>query len=132
MEQAAPSVRSFESIEKVDDFCRELDWPLEYRQLQPGSFSSTFTEIEGDDWFLMEEHNLLTVEVSASAVADKYMLAVVEGTPVKVNGQMLDSGHVFLQSPKSDFLATLPADTRITQTGISAELFERAAESIAR
>ena len=132
MKHSPAAVRSFDSIEQLDEFhCGKFEWPLEYRQLKPGSFFSTFTELEGDSWFLMEEQNRQTVEVNAGAVSGMYMLALAEGTPVKVSGQILDTSSVFLQSPDSCFHATLPTDTKVTQIGITVEMFEQAVASIA-
>ena len=46
------SIRQYNSIEELDELSRELGGPLEYRQIKPGSFSSTFADVEGDTWFL--------------------------------------------------------------------------------
>jgi len=125
------SVRTFASIEQLDELPRELGWPLEYRQIEPGSFSSTFTDVEGDNWFLMEEQSSRRVEVVAGAPYGMYMLALVEGIPLVINGRSLTADHIFLQTPGSDFRATVPAGTKVTQVGIAAELFGEMIRAVA-
>ena len=61
------SIHKFTSIEQLDELPRELGWPLEYRQIEAGPFSSTFTDLDGDGWFLLEEQSTRTVEVAAGA-----------------------------------------------------------------
>lgn len=126
------SVRRFFSVEELDELPRELGWPLEYRQIEPGAFSSTFHDVEGDTWFLMEEQSSRTVEVLAGAPADMYVMAIFEGdTRSVVNGQAIDSDCVFVQSPGSDFRATMRAGLRATQIGIAAEHFDAVIDSAA-
>ena len=76
MAQSVTSVRSFTAVEQLDEFHRELAWPLEYRQLQAGSFSSKYTEVEGGDWFLMEEIHATTVELDAGSIPDKFVMVI--------------------------------------------------------
>ena len=127
-----PSIRRFSSIEELDELPRELGWPLEYRQIEPGAFSSTFHDVEGDTWFMMEEQSNRTVEIEAGSPSGMYLLAVVEGgAPSCVDGQLLTSDCVLVQSPNSDFRATLQAGTRGTQLGLVAEHFERLIQHVA-
>ncbi len=115
---------SFDSVEQLDELTHALGWDTEYRQLQPGLFASHFSVLEGEQWFLMEEQSSNTVEVQAPAPDAMFVLAVVEGAPGAVNGQTLSSDHIFIQSPDSEFRATLPANIRATQIGVGAEHFE--------
>ncbi len=125
------SIRKFTSIEELDELPRELGWPLEYRQIEPGSFSSTFTDIEGDTWFLMEEQSSQRVEVEAAAPEGMFMLAVFEGGPGVVNGKSVAGNHIFLQAPGSSFLCTIPAGMKATQIGIAEEQFDKVIRAIA-
>ena len=124
------SIRKFTSIEELDELPRELGWPLEYRQIEPGSFSSTFTDVEGDTWFLMEEQSGRRVEIEAAAPDGMFMLAVFEGDPGVVNGKSCGENHIFLQAPGSSFLCTLPAGMTATQVGIAEEQFEEVIRAI--
>lgn len=125
------SIRTFASIEQLDALPRELGWPLEYRQIEPGSFSSTFTDLDGDAWFLMEEQSSRRVEVVGGAPYGMFMLALVEGDSVLANGQCLSSNRIYVQSPGSDFRATLPAGTKVTQVGVVDEQFEDVLNAVA-
>lgn len=115
---------SLASVEQLDEVMHALGWSTEYRQLAPGSFSSTYTILEGDSWFLMEEQSSRCVEIQAPPPTGIFVLALVEGDPVAVNGQSVSADHVFVQNPHTDLRATLPAGTRVTQIGIVAEQFE--------
>lgn len=121
----------FASIEQLEALPQELGWPVEYRQLEPGPFSSTVRHLESDSWFLIEEQSNRSVEVVAGAPTDLFILALVEGDPAVVNGQGMHSDCVFLQSPGSGFRATLPAGLCVTQLGIAAEHFEGMLETVA-
>lgn len=125
------SIRTFDSIEQLDELPRELGWPLEYRQLEPGSFSSTFTDVEGDTWFLMEECSSRRVEVVAGAPDGMFMLALVEGPQAVINGKSLTRNHILVQTPGSDLRANMAAGTKATQIGVSAELAEEVIQAVA-
>jgi AraC family ethanolamine operon transcriptional activator len=122
---------SFASIEQLDEVTHALGWFTEYRQLEPGSFSSTFTILEGNSWFLMEEQSSRCVEVQAPAPTGMFVLALVEGYPAVVNGQELSSDHILVQSLDSELRATLPAGIKVTQIGIVAERFEDVIDAVA-
>lgn len=125
------SIRKFTSIEELDELPRELGWPLEYRQIEPGSFSSTFTNAEGDTWFLMEEQSSRRVEVEAAAPDGMFVLAVFEGAPGVVNGKSIAEDRIVVQAPGSSFLTALPAGFTATQIGIAEEQFEEVSRAIA-
>lgn len=108
-----------------------MDWATEYRQLQPGPFSSTFTILEGESWFLLEEQSSRKVEVEAPAPDGMYMMALMEGEPAVINGQIFSADHIFVQSPDSDLRACIPPGIRVTQVGILAEQFEEAISAVA-
>jgi AraC-like DNA-binding protein len=115
---------SFKSVEQVDELTHALGWDTEYRQLKPGAFTSTFSVLEGDAWFLMEEQSSRRVEVGAPAPDGMFVLALAEGNATAVNGQALSRDHIFLQTPGSEVRATLSAAMKITQLGIEAEQLE--------
>ena len=123
--------RTFESIEQLDELPAEMGWPLQYRQLETGSFSSTFNALDGPAWFLMEEQTSRTVEVQAGSPEGMYMLAVVQGGTATINGQEFSGGHVLVQSPNSNFRATIYAGARVTQLGVLAADFERMVSAVA-
>lgn len=125
------SIRKFTSIEELDELPRELGWPLEYRQIEPGSFSSTFTDVDGVTWFLMEEQSSRRVEIEAAAPEGMFMLAIFEGNPGVVNGKSCGENHIFLQAPGSSFLCTIPAGLKATQVGIAEEQFDKVIRAIA-
>ncbi len=125
------SIRTFASIEQLDELPRELGWPLEYRQIEPGPFSSTVTDVEGDSWFLMEEQSSRRVEVEAGAPDGMFVLAVFEGAPGAVNGKSIAEDRIVLQAPGSSFLTALPAGFTATQIGIAEEQFEEVSRAIA-
>lgn len=125
------SIRKFTSIEELDELPRELGWPLEYRQIEPGSFSSTFTNAEGDTWFLMEEQSSRRVEVEAAAPDGMFVLAVFQGAPGVVNGKSVDGKSIFVQAPGSSFLCTIPAGMKATQIGIAEDQFDEMVRAIA-
>ena len=125
------SIRTFASIEQLDELPRELGWPLEYRQIEPGPFSSTVTDVEGDSWFLMEEQSSRRVEVEAGAPDGMFVLAVFEGAPGVVNGKSIAEDRIVLQAPGSSFLTALPAGFTATQIGIAEEQFEEVSRAIA-
>jgi AraC family ethanolamine operon transcriptional activator len=118
------SNHSFSSIEQLDEVTHTLGWDTEYRQLKPGTFSSSFKTRESETWFLIEEQSSAHVEVQAPAPDGMYVLAVVEGDPAVVNGQTLSSNHIFVQPPVSDLRVILPAGIKVTQIGVAAEQFE--------
>ena len=131
MTPAPASIRSFSSIEQLEELPRELGWPLEYRQLEPGCLSSTFTQREGNFWFLMEEHSNRSVEVAGGATSGMIVLAVAEHATAIVNGDYFSCNRIALQTPDSDFRATVPAGTKLTQVGIAEELFEDVISAVA-
>jgi AraC-like DNA-binding protein len=131
MTQLSASSHSFASIEQLDEVMHAMDWATKYRQLQPGPFSSTFAILEGESWFLMEEHSSRKIEVEAPAPAGMYMLALMEGEPVVINGQFFSADHILVQGPESDLQATVPAGVVVTQVGILAEQFEEAVFAVA-
>lgn len=118
------SRHSFSSVEQLEELPRELGWSLEYRQLEPGIFASTLTDIEGDAWFLIEELSNCAVEIVAQAPADMFVLALVDGDPAVVNGQFMNSDSVLIQSPDSALRAIRPARTSVMQVGVEAGHFE--------
>ena len=75
MAYSLTSRRDFVAIEQLEELPRELGWPVEYRQLEPGSFSSRFTDLEGNAWFVIEERSSRAVEVVAGAPAGMFVLA---------------------------------------------------------
>lgn len=127
----AATALSFESIEQLDEMTRALSWPTEYRQLEPGSFSSSVHVLEGDSWFLMEEESTCRVEVEGGGPEGMYLLALAEGGPAVVNGLSVSDNHLFISSPGSSFLASLPPGIKVTQMGVEADYFERAIQSVA-
>ena len=108
-----------------------LGWETEYRQLEPGRFSSTFSNLESDSWFLMEENSSRSVEVQAPAPTGMFVLALFEGESGAVNGQPLSPDHIFIQGPDSEFRATLPAGIKATQIGVVDERFEDVIAAVA-
>ena len=126
-----PSITTFDSVEQVDAWVSELGWPLEYRQIEPGKYSSTFTDLDGDGWFLMEEQSSRRLEIEAGAVDGMIVLALVEGDPATINGQVMNADCVYIQTPGSSAQAVIPAGLRITQVGVPCELFEEALRSVA-
>lgn len=108
-----------------------MGWATEYRQLEPGSFSSNISVQEGDDWFFIEEQSGINVEVQAPAPDGMYVVALAEGQPIVVNGQIMSSDHIFFQPPGSDLRAIVPARTRVTQLGIMGEQFEDLVQTVA-
>ena len=124
MTKSVATNHSFASIEQLDEMTHALGWPTEYRQLESGRFSSTFTNLESDSWFLMEEQSSRRVEVEAPAPNGMFVLALVEGESGAVNGQTLNSDAIFIQGPDSEFRATLPAGIKVTQIGIVDDRFE--------
>ena len=125
------SRRRFTCIEQLEELPRELGWPLEYRQLEPGKFSSSLTNLEGDGCFVIEERSNRSIEVAAGAMSGVFVLALVEGDCAVVNGQCMSPDCVFLQSPGSDFRAVLPPGLRVTQVGVPAEELEAIIEAVA-
>lgn len=107
-----------------------LSWDTEYRQLHAGPFSSNFTLLEDETWFLLEEQSSRRVEIEAPSPTDMFVIALVEGEPAVVNGQTVSADHLFVQCPDSDFHATLPAGIQVTQVGIAAEYFEGSIHAI--
>ena len=131
MTNSVASNHSFASIEQLDEMTHALGWQTEYRQLEPGSFSSTFTNLESESWFLMEEHSSRRVEVQAPAPTNMFVLALVEGASAAVNGQTLSPDHIFIQGPDSEFRATLPGGLKATQIGVIDKRFEDVIQAIA-
>ena len=125
------TIRSYGSIEELDEGNRELGWPLEYRQLEPGAFSSSFSTLESDSWFLLEEQSSRRVEVEAGAIDGTFVLGMVDGPPAVVNGSLTDSDTIFMQAPGSDLRATLPAGIKAMQVGIPEEALEEVALAVA-
>ena len=119
-----PEHHYFAHIEQLDEFFGALNWSIEYRQLQPGRLSSNVSLLEGDSWFLAKEQSNRNIEGQSAAPLGMYVLALIKGNPAVVNGQTVSSGHVFFQSPESDFRVTLPAGIEITQVGVTAAQFE--------
>ncbi len=122
---------SFESIEQLDEMTRALSWPTEYRQLEPGAFSSTVHVLEGDSWFLMEEESNCRVEVESGSPEGMYLFALAEGGPAVVNGLGVSENHLFISRPGSGFLASLPPGIKVTQMGVGADQVEHAIQSVA-
>lgn len=131
MTQPLTSVRTCTSVEEMDAFPAEMGWPLEYRQIEAGAFSSTSTELEGESWFLLEEQSSRTVEVVTGGAPGMFVLALVEGDSGVMNGQALLSSHIYVQPPDTDVRAILSADMKVTQIGIAAELFEGTLHAVA-
>lgn len=125
------SERRFDSVEQLDALPRELGWPLEYRQIEPGTFSSKFTDVEGDAWFLIEEQSNRRLEVVAGAPDGMFMMALFEGEPTVVNGQSVGDDQILVQTPGSDMRVTAPASVRATQIGVSEDLARDAIQAIA-
>jgi len=124
-------IHSFGSIEQLDEVTHSLGWQTEYRQLKPGAFSSTFTTLEGAQWFLMEEHTCPSVEVQAPAPAGMYALALIEGGTAVLNGQRVSPDHLFVLGPDSECRVTLPTGIMVSQMGIASEVFEDVHHSVA-
>lgn len=122
---------SFTSIDQLDEVTQALGWSTEYRQLEAGSFSSAFTVRQVESSFLIKEQSSRLLEVVAPAPVGMYVLAMVEGGAVMVNGQIMSSDHLFVQPPDSDFRATLPAGIKVVQMGVVAEQFETVIQDIA-
>lgn len=121
----------FESIDQLDELTHAMGWHTEYRQLQPGSFSSVFTTLEGESWFLMEEQSSRTVEIQAPAPEDMYALALPAGGQGVINGQALTDSHVVVMGPDSDTRATLTGGMKVPQIGIPVERFESMVQAVA-
>ena len=127
-----PETYHFSSVEEVDDSMREMDWPLEYRQIEAGAFSSAFSIVEGENWFLLEEQSNRAFEGVGESPTGMYMLALLESdSPGVANGNALTASTIFVQAPGSDFLATIPANMKISQIGIAGEQFDRLAAHVA-
>ena len=131
MEQSQTASMSFESVEQLDDVVHGLGWDTEYRQLEGGPFSSTFHLLEGETWFMLEEQSGRSVEVVAPSPEGMFVLALAQGHDGAVNGHVLTSEHIFVQSPDSEFRATLPADLRATQIGVPSDQFEAVIDAVA-
>ena len=125
------SKHKFGSVEQLDQMLGEMDWPLEYRQLERGSFVSTFMDLKGDAWFLMEEESSRKVEILGGAPQGMYMLALTDGGSGMVNGQCINSDSVFVQAPDADLNAMLPAGMKVIQVGVSYAMFEELVADIA-
>ncbi len=108
-----------------------MGWRTEYRQLEPGKFSSTFTTLEDEHWFLMEEQSNRTVEVEAPAPDGMYALAIVDDRQGSYNGHFLSPEHICIQGPDSSLRATLPTGIKVSQMGISTEMFEELVDAVA-
>ena len=128
----SPTTRfSFDSIEQMDEKFHALGWQTEYRQLDGGNFSSRFTLLEGDSWFLVEEQSSHAVEVQAPAPEGMYVVALTEGAPGSINGQKISNDHLIVQGSQSDFRVTLHAGTKIPQISIQAAQFENMLRAVA-
>ena len=123
MTHDTPHRQLFESIEQIDGMVHKLGWPTEYRQLEAGALSSSFKLLEDASWFLMDEQSDRTVEVQSLAPKGLYVIALFEGPPGAVNAQAITSDRVFLQTPDSEFRATLTRGRYSTSSlrGSSAE-----------
>jgi AraC-like DNA-binding protein len=115
----------------LDEAMHTMEWATEYRQLNPGKFSSVFKILEGDSWFLIEEQSSSALEVAAPAPPGMYVLALAEGDPGIANNQVLSSDHVFMQCPGSDLTVTLMAGMKVPHIGVTAELFEDVVHAVA-
>ena len=115
------TTRVFDSVEEIDEFNRDLGWEVEYRQIEAGSFTSTFTELEGETWFLMEEQSNRRVEAVADAPDGMFMLGLTEGEPGIANGQAIGHDQILIQTSDANLQATIPAGTRAVQIGFQAE-----------
>ncbi len=126
-----PTNFQFRSVEQLDETVHDLGWETDYRQLQRGSFDSRSSILEGDDWFIMEEQSSRTVEVQCPPPEGMYAIALVEGNPGVLNGKLLNEQQLFLQTPGSDVRATLQANMKVIQIGVSVERFDEVARAVA-
>lgn len=131
MTQLPPSVRRFEAIEQLDEWHRELDWPLQYRQIEAGPLTSAFMDVEGDNWFLMKEQSNRQFEIEAGSPDGMFMLAVLVGRPAMVGGRNMGGDRLLVQAPDTDFAVALPAHTIAIQIGVSEEVFDEMLDALA-
>jgi AraC-like DNA-binding protein len=122
---------SFKSVEQLDEVTHAMGWATEYRQLEPGTFSSAFTILDGGSWFMMEERSNRTVEVQTPAPEGMYALAMADSGTGAVNGQALDADHLVVMGPDSDTRGTLTPGVKIPQIGIPVDRFESMLRSVA-
>jgi AraC-like DNA-binding protein len=122
---------SFSSVEQLDEVQHAMGWCTEYRQLKPGPFSSSVSILECDDWFLLEEHTNCTMELRAPSMPGMVVIALLEGVPASVNGQMFSRDHVLIFPPDIEFRAAMPAGIKVPQLGVTAEAFESVCRAVA-
>lgn len=115
---------SFKSVEQLDQATHAMGWATEYRQLEPGEFSSAFTILDGESWFMLEEYSSRTVEVQTPAPEGMYALAVADGGTGAINGQILDADRLVVMGPESDTRATLTPGMKVPQIVIPVDRFE--------
>ena len=123
--------RRFTTVEELEALLRAGGWPLEYRQLERGRFSSTVKYLEANDCFVLEEQSNRTVEVVSRGPAETFLVALVDGDRAIVNGRSMNSECIFVQRPGSNVRAILPSRLRITRVGMPARHFKEISQSIA-